>query len=273
VDALDVPVTVVDNRADNVGYCVAVNRAVRASSADYVVCVNPDAVVEPGCLAHLAAIADAQPDVAVVGAQILLPDGRRNAGPNPLHPSGISPPGGHGEPREAGPPRDSMVVSGACCLYRRSAFLELGGLTERFFVYYDDVDFCWRAWIAGWRAVYCPDATVRHDYAFDRHARKWTWLERNRLAAVVANHETRTLLRLAPWLVATELGLLGVAAVQGWLPAKLRAYRELIGWPVRDQRRGVQRSRRRPDAELPFTWRLDLPGAAALNAMWRLAPR
>jgi GT2 family glycosyltransferase len=237
----------------NLGYVGAVNLAAARASGDYLVCLNPDARAEVDCLAKLAAVADADQRVALVGAQILLEDGlTRNAGDNPLHPTGISPSGGYGEPRERGEPRDVAVVSGACCLIRREAFLALGGFVEELFLYYDDVDLAWRARIAGMRVVYCPEAAVTHGYEFSRRGRKWFYLERNRLFSVLANYEAHTLLLLAPLLLATELGLLAVAASGGWLSQKLNGYRSLFALRrrLRAQRHAVRESRRRADAEL-----------------------
>ena len=144
----------------NRGY-VAINLAAAQASGDHLLCLNPDARAHEDCLALLAEQADADPSVALVGAQILLEDGvTRNAGANPLHPTGISPAGGYGEPREHGEPREAIVVSGACFLARREAFLAIGGFVEDFFLYYEDVDLCWRTWIAGARVLYCPAAVV-----------------------------------------------------------------------------------------------------------------
>lgn len=260
----------------NLGYTGAVNLAAKRAGGDYLVCLNPDARAETDCLARLAAVADADPSVAVVGAQILLEDGSTcNAGANPLHPTGISPSGGYGQPRETGEPRDVAVVSGACCLIRRATFAELGGFVGEFFLYYDDVDLAWRALIAGMRVVYCPDALVVHRYEFGRRARKWYFLERNRLFSVLTNYEARTLLALGPLLLAAELGVLAIAAYEGWLQEKLGSYRSLFARRrlLLAQRRRVQRSRRRRDVELLalFDDRFDsalLPrrGAALANA-------
>lgn len=258
----------------NLGYAAAVNLAAAHASGDYLLCLNPDAHAERECLAHLAAVADSDPQIALVGAQILLAESsRRNAGANPLHPTGISPSGGYGEPREQGAPRDVAVVSGACCLIRREAFMRLGGFVEELFLYYDDVDLAWRARIAGMRVVYCPDAVVTHDYEFARRGRKWFYLERNRLFGVLANYEAHTLILLGPLLLATELGLLAVAASQGWLAQKLQSYRSLFALRARllAQRRAVRASRRRTDVELLdlFEDRLDsalLPRRAAALA-------
>jgi hypothetical protein len=93
---------------------------------------------------------------------------------------------------------------------------------------------------------------VRHDYEFDKGAGKWFGLERNRTWAVLCNYEARTLLLLAPVLLAAELAIAAKATAEGWLGAKARAWlavardaRRLIAW-----RRRVQASRAVPDAEL-----------------------
>lgn len=240
----------------NLGYPSAVNLAASHASGDYLFCLNPDARAREDCLEHLVAVAQSDRRVAIVGAQILLDDGlTTNAGANPLHPTGISPSGGYGMPREHGRPRDEIVVSGACCLMRRDAFAALGGFVDSFFLYYDDADLGWRARIAGLRVVYCPEAIVCHHYEFARRGRKWFYLERNRLFSVLANYELRTLVLLAPLLLAAELGLLALAAVQGWLGQKLRAYGSLaaLTGELRSHRRAVQAVRRCRDRELlPF---------------------
>jgi GT2 family glycosyltransferase len=263
----------------NIGYSPAVNLAAAHARGDYLLTLNSDARVEPGCLERMAAVADSDPQILLVGAQILLEDGvTRNAGANPLHPTGISPAGGYGKPRETGEPRDVAVVSGACCLMRREAFLRLGGFVDEFFLFYDDPDMGWRALIAGMRVVYCPDAAAVHGYEFGRRGkRKWFLLERNRLFSVLANYEARTLVLLSPLLIATELGLLGVAAYGRWLPQKLKTYASLLALRKRliEQRRAVQATRRRGDAEVLelFEDRMDSallppPGPALANAVW-----
>jgi GT2 family glycosyltransferase len=263
----------------NLGYAPAINLAAARASGEYLLTLNPDAQVEAECLERLAAVADSDPQILLVGAQVLLEDGvTRNAGANPMHPTGISPAGGYGKPRETGELRDVAVVSGACCLIRREAFVRLGGFVDEFFVFYDDPDMGWRALIAGMRVVYCPDAIALHGYDFGRRGkRKWFLLERNRLFSVLTNYEARTLALLSPLLIATELGLLGVAAYGRWLPQKLETYASVLSLRKRlmEQRRAVQASRRRSDAEVLelFEDRMDSallppPGPALANAVW-----
>jgi GT2 family glycosyltransferase len=264
---------------ENLGY-VALNRAALHASGDYIVCLNPDADAQPDCLEQLAAVADSDPRVGLVGAQILLEDGvTRNAGANPLHPTGISPSGGYGEPRESGQPRDVIIASGACFLVRTKLYRELGGFVEDFFLYYEDVDLSWRARIAGQRVVYCPWAVVSHSYEFGARPRKWFLLERNRLFSVLANYELRTLVLLAPLLLATEAGLIVVATRGGWITHKLRSYVALfrLRKRLKAHRLRVQASRRASDAQLMafFDDRLDsalIPASSAALANFFCVP-
>jgi GT2 family glycosyltransferase len=235
---------------ENLGYTAACNRAAAEARGDWLFFLNPDARADSDCLNVLLAPTDTR--TGVVGAQVLLPDGRTNAGDNPLHVTGISWAGGFGEPREHGPPRAVATVSGAALLARSSAFAELGGVCERFFLYQDDADLCWRMRLAGWAVLFCPGAVVWHDYEFEKGARKWYWLERNRLWSVLSNYSAPTLLLLAPLLIGTELAITAVAMRKGWLGSLLRAWcstlrslPELLRW-----RRRVQGSRRVPDSEL-----------------------
>lgn len=237
----------------NLGYPSACNLAAQHAAGGYLFLLNPDADAPHDCIERLVEVAEREPRAAIVGAQILLPGGKvTNAGDNPLHLTGISPAGRYGLPREHGAPRHTIVVSGAACLIRRAAFEALGRFSEGFFLYYDDADLGWRARICGYHVVFCPDITVEHAYEFDKGGHKWLWLERNRLWSVFCNYERRTLIRLAPLLIACELGLIVAAALGGWLPQKLEAYRAL--WRsrarLRAHRRRVQALRSVPDAEL-----------------------
>jgi GT2 family glycosyltransferase len=236
----------------NLGYTAGANAGARAvRDADWLFLLNPDAVAAPDCIQRLLEAADER--TAILGAQVLLPGGERvNAGDNPLHLTGLSWSGRFDQEREDGPAREAAVVSGAALLVRRVAWEQLGGLTERFFLYHDDVDLAWRARLLGWSVRFVPAATVRHDYTFDKGREKWFFLERNRAWTVLTLYSARSLLLLAPLLLATEAGILLAAARQGWLREKLRAWLAVIRWlpALLVARRQIQATRRTPDATL-----------------------
>jgi GT2 family glycosyltransferase len=158
----------------NRGFAVAVNQAAREARGRYLLLLNPDARPLPGCLTRLVAEMDAVPQVALAGAQLLDPDGtpQPSAWPEPglltlaydafllrnVMPRSrlrlVTPPG------EA--PMDVECLSGACLLVRRTAFEALGGLDERFFIYYEDTDLARRARAAGHRVRLVPQARAVH---------------------------------------------------------------------------------------------------------------
>ncbi|HSZ12426.1 MAG TPA: glycosyltransferase family 2 protein [Solirubrobacteraceae bacterium] len=223
---LEADVRIVEPGA-NLGYTGAANLAARQASGEWLFFLNPDAVAAGDCLERLLEAVDG-PDVAIVGAQILLPDGRVNAGENPVNIAGVSWSGGYGRPREHGPARDTAAVSGAALLVRRDAFLEIGGLCPFFFMYVDDTDLAWRMRMRGRRVRYCPAAIVVHEYEFRKSAHKWFHLERNRAWALLSNLQLRTLALLAPVLLATELIVTIRAISEGWTAEKARAWGSLL---------------------------------------------
>ena len=167
----------------NLGYGRGVNRGAAATGpARYLLVSNPDVVLHEGAVAAMLSYLDAHDDVAVVGPQILRPDGTvypsQRVFPNiwlagahallaPLWPD-------NPVTRIYRSPRsDGTVdwVSGACFLVRRSAWEVVGGFDRAYFMYLEDVDLCWRLGGAGWAVAYEPAAQVVHvqGVSADRH--------------------------------------------------------------------------------------------------------
>jgi len=163
----------------NVGFARANNQAIPLTTGDYVLLLNPDVAVTPGALETALAYMDANPDVSILGPRILLPDGRLDPAAHRsfktpatylYRMSGLS----RRFPRHRTFGRyylsyldenaiaDVDSVVGAFLLIRRSVIDEIGLLDERFFMYCEDEDWCWRAKQAGGRVVYHPGVVVHH---------------------------------------------------------------------------------------------------------------
>lgn len=154
-------------------------------------------------------------------------------------------------------------------------------------MYQEDLILGWKARLAGLRVVIDPRADVFHDYEYGRNVQKNYLLERNRLVFLFSCYSSRLLLLLGPLLASVELGMLVLAAKEGWLSQKLAGWAWLARnarWLAR-HRRETQRLRRVPDRELAIalTPRLS-PSMIALPrvvkaanplvaAYWRLARR
>jgi N-acetylglucosaminyl-diphospho-decaprenol L-rhamnosyltransferase len=161
----------------NLGYGSAVNRGAHDVTADCLLIMNPDTLVEPGMVKALVAALERGPRVGIAGPRIEEPDGS-------LYPSARTFPSladaiGHaflGLIVPSNPftrryrmldwdhatARDVDWLSGACLLVRRRAFEEIGGFDEAYFMYLEDVDLCWRMQRAGWGVTYEPSARLVH---------------------------------------------------------------------------------------------------------------
>ncbi len=171
------PLAVVRN-ADNRGFGAACNQGAAGSEADFLLFLNPDTRLMPGSFAEPVRYLRAHENerVGIVGIQLVDADGRvaRNTARAPtawsmvgnsvgfdrlaprLFPSHFVTEWAHDQTRTVD------QVMGAFFLVRRSLFEALGGFDERFFVYYEDLDFSVRARAQGWRSVYLSTAQAFH---------------------------------------------------------------------------------------------------------------
>ena len=159
----------------NIGFAAANNLAVRhhTGHSPWVALLNPDAFAQADWLAQLMQAANAHPDVAVFASRqlnaadpsLLDGDGDR------YHISGRAWRSGYGLPlaqqqnAHSGKPGSLPAVfspCGAAALYRRSAYIEVGGLDEDFFCYFEDVDLGFRLQLAGYPCLLVPGAVVHH---------------------------------------------------------------------------------------------------------------
>ena len=150
----------------NAGFARANNLCVQHSAdCDWVMLVNPDAFPEPDCVEKLLRAVEQNPAFDVFAPLILKSEasGRIDSAGDRDLPSGIGVHRLQGQPREAArQPCEVFSASAAGALYRRSAFLGVGGFDEALFTWYEDVDLGFRLRLAGQRTWFVPDAVVHH---------------------------------------------------------------------------------------------------------------
>jgi len=169
--------------AENVGYARGCNLGLAHVSADFALILNPDIVVEPDALDRLVAFAGTHPRAGIIGPQLLNEDGSiqdscrrfytfrtlfmRRTILGRLFPD--SPTVAHHLMRDFDHAGSRPVdwVLGGCLLARREAVAAVGPMDERFFLYFEDVDWCYRMWQAGWEVHYNAEARFVH-----RHRRE-----------------------------------------------------------------------------------------------------
>jgi N-acetylglucosaminyl-diphospho-decaprenol L-rhamnosyltransferase len=181
--------------AENTGYARGCNRGMAAVTADYYLILNPDIVVQPGALDRLLEFADAHPRAGLVGPQLLNEDGSlqdscrrfytlrtlllRRTVLGRIFPNSRTVQRHLMRDFDHRSSRPVDWVLGGCVLARRSALDRCGAMDERFFLYFEDVDWCYRMWQAGFEVQYTPDARFVHRHrrasARGRFGRSW-WL-------------------------------------------------------------------------------------------------
>ena len=174
------PQVVLSENADNLGFAKAVNQGLAESDASYVVILNPDTYVVEGFFESAVRYMEENADVGIIGPRILNLDGSVQGSarsfPTPLTALfGRSTlltkwfPNNRFTSRNVLTTRTDGVtpipvdwVSGACMVVRREAIEDVGLMDERFFIYWEDADWCKRMWDCGWKVIYFPQAHVIH---------------------------------------------------------------------------------------------------------------
>jgi hypothetical protein len=94
------------------------------------------------------------------------------------------------------------AVCGAAMLVRRDEFLNLGGFDDDLFAYFEDIDFCWRVWLYGFKVTYVPSAVVFHRFGGSwgprKNPKRLFLGQRNRLMNAIKNLEFKNLCKAIP---------------------------------------------------------------------------
>ena len=162
----------------NLGFARANNVGIKLGSGKYVCLINSDVNVPPDCLPKMYRYMEQQPAIGLLGPKMLGPDGRtRRSGmrfptiwntflralavDSLFKGSGIF--GGLlMADFQFDQIKDMDVLNGWFWMARREALDQVGLLDERFFIYGEDIDWCKRFHLAGWRVVFCPEAEAVH---------------------------------------------------------------------------------------------------------------
>jgi N-acetylglucosaminyl-diphospho-decaprenol L-rhamnosyltransferase len=186
----------------NLGYARAANLGIAATGAPLVAVLNPDTVLAPGVGKAMTDRFTTDLGLGAAGPRIHNSDG--TVYPSARRVPTVADAVGHGllffvwrdnpftrRYRETGADparsRDVDWVSGAAIWLRRAALDAVGGWDERYFMYVEDVDLCWRLRRAGWGVAYEPAGTVEHLLGVSTASRPYR---------MIAEHH-RSLLRFA----------------------------------------------------------------------------
>jgi GT2 family glycosyltransferase len=163
---------------ENLGFTAGNNQGLAVSDGRYVLLLNPDTELVDDALAEMVAFMEGRPRVGALGPQLVYPDGRvqssRRRFPNfrtallegtflqQRFPNVGLLKRYYVLDREDDQTQEVDWVVGACLLMRKSTLDEVGPLDERFFMYSEEMDWCYRAKKLGWQVVHFPEAQVVH---------------------------------------------------------------------------------------------------------------
>lgn len=189
----------------NLGFAGGCNLGVRHGRGEHIAFVNNDARPEPGFLREaFGALTD--PSVGAVAAKVLDWSGERLdfvGAALSWYGQAFKTHVGAVDDGSFDDARDVLFGTGSALVVRRSAFDEVGGFDERYFMFFEDVDLGWRLWLAGYRVRYVPRARVLHKHHASMSKlgawREQFLLERNALFTIYKNYDDENLARfLAP---------------------------------------------------------------------------
>jgi GT2 family glycosyltransferase len=203
---------------DNVGFAAGNNQAIKATQSEYVATLNNDTRVDANWLGALVEVMDAHSNVGMCASKMLLADRAHviDSAGIAVDRAGIAwnrLGGQHDVPSET----EVQPVFGPCAgaaLYRRAMLDQIGLFDEDFFAYLEDVDLAWRGQLAGWRALYVPEARTLHHHsatAQEGSPFKNRLLGRNKVWLIAKNYPMPYLLIYLPLILALDVAAVAFA--------------------------------------------------------------
>lgn len=175
------PDAVLLKNPDNLGFARAANMGLSRANGDPILLLNPDCILPPNAVEKLVGFFRSRPNVGAASPMLITPAGSPQisyarfprlfshlVGLSPLGwmlPARLKDCGFSGVPPtlEEQVPRPADAPAGSCLLVRRAAYEQTGGLDERFFMYYEDIEWALRMARKGWERYYVPSVRVVHD--------------------------------------------------------------------------------------------------------------
>ncbi len=182
------------NNSENRGFGAANNQGFALTDSPFVFLLNLDTEVRPGTIDTLLRTIESDPAIGVCGPRILNSDGslQISAFFNPprvwhtvlsqlklylLLPHRIRGELLLGRHWDHDRLRSVPMLSGAAMLARRKMIDEVGGFNERFHMYSEDTEWCWRITQANWKLMFVPEAVLLHHGA-ESSKKRWSSYER-----------------------------------------------------------------------------------------------
>lgn len=183
-------------RRSNRGFAASNNVALATARGRYVLLLNPDVEIRSGTLGDLVAAMDARPELGLASVIQRGPDGRLHQSirrfPTPLRSLGAALFAAYWPPLPAFQELETRAhryereetadwLVGAFLIARREAVAAVGPMDERFFLYSEEIDWCYRFWQARWPVAHLPVIAVTHHVGGRSHSDLMPQLSHSRM--------------------------------------------------------------------------------------------
>lgn len=191
----------------NLGFASGNNLAYESAKGKYVILLNGDTEVKPDWLNRLVEFAEEHPDGGVFTPKILFFEDKKtiNSAGGMCDIYGFSPLRGTFE-KDVGQYNKTETVfyaHGAAMMIRKDLIDKIGFLDDSYFIYHEELDFCWRTWLSGYKVYYVPGAIVYHKlqkrlfYTKEKLAKRQFLVKKNRIRTLIKNHKNPFLIIVA----------------------------------------------------------------------------
>lgn len=197
---LNYPTVRVIRHAQNYGYAVGYNLVMDRVENEHVAFLNNDVFVKPNWLKELMLHIDKEDVAAVVPVMKFFCDETRinSAGGNcDVYGVGWNRGNGEIDRGQYDTIQEVFYGNGGALLIKKRVWREVGSFDERYFLYGEDLDWCWRARLKGYKILYVPYSEVHHLWR-GSGAPMMHLLERHWLSTILKNYSFKTLVFLIP---------------------------------------------------------------------------
>jgi len=245
----------------NLGFARATNKGIRASVGQHIVLLNSDTVVTPKWLDKLIETAERSPRIGIVTPKLLRPGSSiiDSTGHLYQYQTATCLDRGQGQMDHGQFDRLTELVSTSfpCVLMKREMIETVGLLDEKMFFYFEDVDYCLRARLEGWRVVFCPQSSVYHARGGSTSLGDKLWIDNQSrgypLRVMLKNYQVKNAIRFGGnYFLKLLIGLLAGVKNSDWRYARsnLRAALWNIAYLPLRERMQIQNKRRVGDRRL-----------------------
>lgn len=247
----------------NVGFAPGNNQGYKKSKGDYLLLLNNDTKATPDFLTKLVDRMREDVSIGVLQPKIIMtrkPGRLDNTGSFMTRIGFLEHQGfGKKDGKKYSKEKEVFSCKGACMLIRREVIEKVGLFDESFKSYFEESDFCWRVWLAGWKVKYYPKAKIYHRVGYTIRRLDVVNINydyyRNRITSIVKNFGIRNLATVLPAHLFVSIGISGAFLLKRQIRSSFMIleaifYNFRMAGDILEKRKKVQSMRVVSDEEL-----------------------